>query len=107
MSPIDDNSVRVELTQEFVRWRSGLRDPRAVARIADRIYRLGFGHWGDVKPVGEGVSELRIAHGPGYRLYAFQKDRTWVVMLGGGDKATQRRDIERAKLLVKEFRNAD
>ena len=108
MSPIDDNGrVKVELTQQFRDWRSGLRDARARAKIADRLTRLEFGHWGDVKPVGEGVSELRIPVGPGYRLYAFQRNRAWVVMLGGGDKSSQKRDIEAAIRLARELRNAD
>lgn len=82
-----------------------------MAKIADRLTRLQFGHWGDVKPIGEGVSELRIDVGPGYRVYAFQRNRTWVVVPGGGDKSSQRRDIERdveaALLLARELRNAD
>lgn len=108
MSPIDDNlKVQIELTVEFIRWRSDLRDRRAVVKIADRLTRLAFGHWGDVKPVGDGVSELRIDHGPGYRLYAFKRNETWVVMLGGDDKSTQRRDIQRAKQMAKDLRDGD
>lgn len=108
MSPVDDNQrIAIDLTPQFVSWRARLRDPPALAKIADRLTRLQFGHWGDVKPVGEGVSELRIAVGPGYRVYAFQRNRTWVVVLGGGDKSSQRRDIEAALLLARELRNAD
>jgi putative addiction module killer protein len=108
MSPIDDNGrVAVELTPQFVSWRSRLRDARALAKIADRLTRIQFGHWGDVKPVGEGVSELRIDVGPGYRVYVFQRHRTWVVVLGGGDKSSQKRDIEAALLLARELRHAD
>ena len=108
MSPIDDSfPVKVELTPQFDSWRVGLRDARAAAKIADRLYRLRFGHWGDVKPVGEGVSELRIAFGPGYRLYAYQKNKTWVVMLGGGDKSSQRRDIAKAKEMARELKDGD
>jgi putative addiction module killer protein len=108
MSPIDDSGdVEIELMPQFVAWRARLRDARALAKIADRLTRLQFGHWGDVKPIGEGVSELRIDVGPGYRVYAFQRNRTWVVVLGGGDKSSQRRDIEAALLLARELRNAD
>ena len=108
MSPIDDSGdVEIELTPQFVAWRARLRDARALAKIADRLTRLQFGHWGDVKPIGEGVSELRIDVGPGYRVYAFQRNRTWVVVLGGGDKSSQRLDIEAALLLARELRNAD
>jgi putative addiction module killer protein len=108
MSHIDDSGdVEIELTPQFVAWRARLRDARALAKIADRLTRLQFGHWGDVKPIGEGVSELRIDVGPGYRVYAFQRNRTWVVVLGGGDKSSQRRDIEAALLLARELRNAD
>ena len=82
MSPIDDSGdVEIELTPQFVAWRARLRDARALAKIAYRLTRLQFGHWGDVKPIGEGVSELRIDVGPGYRVYAFQRNRTWVVVL--------------------------
>ena len=106
MSPIDDSErVALELTPQFVSWRSRLRDARALARIADRLTRLQFGHWGDVKPVGEGVSELRIAYGPGYRLYATKKNDAWVILLAGGDKSSQDRDIVEAKRLAEEYRN--
>jgi len=103
----DKPPFKVELTPQFVRWRSGLRDQRALAAIADRLARLQFGHWGDVKPVGKGVSELRIAIGPGYRLYAFQRGTAWVVVLGGGDKSSQSRDIAAALDLAREIRHVD
>lgn len=77
-----------------------LRDARARAKIAARIDRLAFGNPGDVAPVGEGVSELRIHHGPGYRVYFVNRGETLMVLLCGGDKATQDRDIERAKMLA-------
>ena len=105
MSPIDDsNVIKVELTEVFDQWLSRLRDRRAVARIAERLLRLRRGHWGDVKAVGEGVVEFRIDAGPGYRLYAIKRDDTWVLMLAGGDKSSQRRDIEAAKRTAKEVR---
>lgn len=74
----------------------------AVARIAIRIDRLAAGHAGDAKPVGEGVSELRIDHGPGYRVYFTQQGTVTVILLCGGDKSTQAKDIARAKALAKE-----
>lgn len=107
MSPIGDNRIRLEFTDRFDRWLLTLRDRKAQARITARLQRLERGLWGDVKPVGEGVSELRIAHGPGYRLYLFKRDAAWVVMLAGGDKSSQRRDIEEARILAREFRRAD
>jgi putative addiction module killer protein len=79
-----------------------LRDTEAKARIAARVRRLAFGNPGDVKPVGEGVSELRIHYGPGYRVYFVQRGTTLIVLLCGGDKKSQQRDIETAKQLAKE-----
>lgn len=80
-----------------------LRDPRAGARIAKRIDRLALGSPGDVKPVGEGISEMRIDYGPGYRVYYAQRGMQIVLLLCGGDKASQERDIRRAKALAKEW----
>jgi putative addiction module killer protein len=106
MSPIDDNvATRLTFTPVFDRWLLRLRDQRAVARITTRLQRLSRGQWGDVKPVGEGVSELRIAYGPGYRLYAMKKNEAWVILLAGGDKSSQDRDIAEAKRLADEYRN--
>jgi putative addiction module killer protein len=79
-----------------------LRDARAVARIAVRIDRMALGNPGDVKAVGEGVSEMRIDHGPGYRLYFVRRGTEVIVLLCGGDKSTQDRDIAAAKALVRE-----
>jgi len=73
----------------------------AKTRILIRIRRVSLGNFGDVKPVGEGVSELRIDYGPGYRVYFLRKGETLVVLLGGGDKRTQSRDIQRAIVLSK------
>lgn len=78
----------------------GLKDAKAKAKIAARIRRLAFGNPGDVKPVGSGVSEMRIDHGPRYRIYMIQRGEKLIVLLGGGDKATQAKDIERAKRLA-------
>jgi putative addiction module killer protein len=87
----------VRKTDVFDNWLSALADQRAVAKIASRIERLGLGNTGDVKPVGEGISEMRLAYGPGYRIYYKQTGRTIVLILCGGDKSTQDEDIRRAK----------
>jgi putative addiction module killer protein len=102
MSPIGDNeAVEVERTLEFTRWLEGLRDRRGAMKISTRIDRLAAGHWGDVKPIGGGLSELRIHHGPGYRLYLAQKGPVWVILLCGGDKGSQARDIAEAQRIWK------
>ena len=88
-------------TDEFDKWLSA--DQRAVAKIASRIERLGLGNAGDVKPVGEGISEMRLTYGPGYRIYYKQTGRTIVVILCGGDKSTQENDIKRAKEIAREI----
>jgi len=82
---------------EFEKWLSGLRDMEAKQRIAARLRRVALGNFGDAKPVGSGVSELRIPYGPGYRVYLMQRGAEVVILLCGGDKTTQQRDIERAK----------
>jgi putative addiction module killer protein len=89
----------------FDRWLSDLRDARAVARILARLDRLAVGNPGDVKPVGEGVSEMRIDYGPGYRVYFIQRGQLLVVLLCGGDKSTQDRDIARAKALAAQWKD--
>ncbi len=83
-------------TEVYAKWLDNLRDPRARARILVRVERLAAGNPGDVRPVGRGVSELRIDYGPGYRVYFSKQDRTIIVLLAGGDKRTQSRDIETA-----------
>jgi putative addiction module killer protein len=88
----------------FDSWLSGLRDRQAVARIAARLDRLAAGNPGDVQPVGQGVSELRISYGPGYRLYFMQRGPVLVILLCGGDKSTQDRDIRQAKALAGEWK---
>ena len=91
----------------FERWMRELRDRRAVARINARLLRIEAGHFGDVRPLGDGVLELRIHHGPGYRLYLIRHGATVVVVLCGGDKAGQRRDIEQAKRIAAEWRETN
>ena len=90
-------------TVTYAEWFSGLRDRLAKTRIDIRIRRLSLGNAGDVKPVGEGVSELRVGHGPGYRVYFIQKGNLYVVLLAGGDKSTQDRDIREAKALARDL----
>ena len=89
-------------TDTFQAWRSRLKDERAKGAIAARLVRLSYGHIGDAKPVGEGVSELRIHHGPGYRIYFRRRGNTIIVLLCGGNKSTQARDIRTAKQLAQE-----
>lgn len=88
----------------FETWFSGLRDGEAQARINARIRRLSLGNPGDVKPVGSGVSELRIDHGPGYRVYYAQRGKALVLLLCGGDKRTQDADIKRAIGIAKDWK---
>lgn len=88
----------------FDGWLAGLRDRRAVARIAARLDRLAAGNPGDVEPVGEGVSELRINYGPGYRVYFIQRGPVLVILLCGGDKSTQNKDIKQAKMLAEQWK---
>ena len=89
-------------TEEFEDWLDGLRDRHAQAQISKRILRIQSGLLGDVEPVGEGVSELRVHCGPGYRLYFVQRQQVVVILLCGGDKGSQARDIARAKEMAKE-----
>src|SRR5271169_3054168 len=96
--------VEIRKTEVFAKWLDGLDDIRARARILVRIERLAAGNPGDVEPVGEGVSELRIDYGPGYRVYFVQKGKTIVVLLCGGDKSTQAKDIKAALKLAKDLK---
>jgi len=89
-------------TDEFEGWLDGLRDRRAQSQIVKRILRVQSGLLGDVEPVGEGVSEQRIHYGPGYRLYFVKRQQVVIILLCGGDKGSQARDIARAKQMAKE-----
>ena len=95
--------IEIRQTEVYARWFDSLHDRQARARIDARIRRLSLGNPGDVKPVGEGVSEMRIDSGPGYRVYFVQRGQTLVILLVGGDKHTQERDIKRALKLAREL----
>ena len=88
--------IEIRQTTAFAEWFENLRDRQARSRIDVRIRRLSIGNPGDVEPVGEGVSELRIDYGPGYRIYFVRRGPALVILLAGGDKRTQNRDIRRA-----------
>lgn len=96
----------VEATEAFTAWLDELADERAAARIAIRVERLRAGLIGDAKAVGDGVRELRIDYGPGYRVYFFRAGETIQLLLCGGDKRTQKRDIERAQAIAAEVKDA-
>ncbi len=95
--------IEIRQTLVFARWFTRLRDSRAQRRIQARIDRLEIGNPGDVRPVGNGVSEMRIDYGPGYRVYFVQRGRTLIILLAGGDKRTQQRDIAMALKLAREL----
>ncbi|MBI1785365.1 type II toxin-antitoxin system RelE/ParE family toxin [Candidatus Sumerlaeota bacterium] len=95
--------IEIRQTEIYARWFDRLRDAQAKARINIRIRRLSLGNPGDVKPVGKGVSEMRIDYGPGYRVYFTQRGRELIVLLAGGDKGTQARDIKNALELAGEL----
>jgi len=94
--------IEVRTTQIFTDWFESLRDRRAKARIQARIDRLEMGNFGDVAPLGEGVNEMRIFYGPGYRVYFVQRGPVVVILLNGGDKNTQQSDIARAKEIARQ-----
>jgi putative addiction module killer protein len=95
--------VEIVRSGTFDGWLRNLRDRQARARILVRIDRLAAGNPGDIKPVGGGVSEMRIDYGPGYRVYLMQKGSVLVVLLVGGNKSTQAADIARAKVIAQEW----
>lgn len=88
----------------FIEWMEALRDKKAKARIASRLRQIESGNLGDSKPVGEGVTELRIHVGAGYRVYCGRRGQHWVILLCGGDKSSQPKDISRAKALWEEWK---
>ncbi|MCL2715404.1 MAG: type II toxin-antitoxin system RelE/ParE family toxin [Alphaproteobacteria bacterium] len=92
--------VTIVRTEEFAAWLRGLRDRRAISKVISQVNRMARGNMGDAKAVGEGVSETRIHYGPGYRLYFLVKTER-IVLLYGGDKSTQQRDIATAKQLAR------
>jgi putative addiction module killer protein len=96
--------IEVRTTAAFDAWLKGLRSGVDRAIIAKRVVRLAGGNLGDAEPVGEGVSEMRIHHGPGYRLYFLRRGEALVMLLCGGDKGSQSRDIARAKAMAREAR---
>jgi putative addiction module killer protein len=96
--------IEIIKTSVFDEWLFDLRDRTAKARIEARLDRMTCGNPGDVKPVGEGVSEMRISYGPGYRVYFLQRGAILVVLLCGGDKSTQDKDIEKAKKLARDWK---
>ncbi len=96
--------VEIFKSSHFDEWLRGLRDIRAVARIQARIDRLAFGNPGDVKPIGAGLSEMRIDYGPGYRVYYMRRGPIVIILLCGGDKSSQQQDIETARALAEEWK---
>ncbi|KJF65211.1 type II toxin-antitoxin system RelE/ParE family toxin [Rhizobium nepotum] len=99
--------VKLKQSATFQKWFRKLKDEKGKALITSRLNRLSFGHAGDVAPVGEGVSELRIHYGPGYRVYFIRSGDVVIVLLCGGDKSTQDKDIKAAKQLADEWSNID
>ncbi|MGH8650779.1 MAG: type II toxin-antitoxin system RelE/ParE family toxin [Gammaproteobacteria bacterium] len=93
----------VQQTETFAQWLAELRDPRAKARIVARLQMVKLGHLGDVKPVGDGILEMRVDVGPGYRLYFARRRESIILLLCSGDKSTQDRDIKRAKAMVRDL----
>ncbi len=93
--------LEIRKTEIFAKWIDSLQDIHGRARIQARIERLAMGNPGDVKPLGEGISEMRIDHGPGYRVYYINRERTTIILLAGGDKSTQAKDIKTALRLAR------
>lgn len=89
--------IEIRQTEQFSEWFEKLKDRKARAKITIRIRRVSLGNLGDVKPVGEGISEMRIDYGPGYRVYFTQRGVQLIILLAGGDKTTQSADIKKAK----------
>lgn len=98
----EQGQITILQTELFRDWLEGLRDRKARLRIDDRLKRLAGGNAGDTKSVGDGVQELRLHFGPGYRIYYMWRDGMLIILLNGGVKSTQARDIAKAKTLAKE-----
>lgn len=94
----------IQKSDRYFEWFKGLRDQRAKARILSRLDRVQHGNLGECEPVGQGVSEMKIHYGPGYRIYFIASGSELIVLLGGGDKSTQAKDIRDAVKLAKEYR---
>lgn len=99
--------IELKQTETFRKWWTRLKDRRAIGVIFSRLDRLAYGHAGDAEPIGEGVSELRIHYGPGYRVYFKKRGEALVILLCGGDKQSQSRDIETAKRLARDWNERD
>lgn len=97
----------LQRTREFDRWLQRLRDMRAKARILARLRSVEYGNMGDIEPVGDGISELRIHYGPGYRVYLKRAGKVLLLILCGGDKSTQEKNILKAKSLAKKYEDTD
>lgn len=95
--------IEIKQTETYLKWEHKLKDHKAKAAIAARIFRLANSLLGDVSPVGQGISELRVHYGPGYRVYFKKNGNEIVILLCGGDKSTQSKDIEVAKKLAKDL----
>ena len=98
-------AIEIIKSATFDRWLRKLRDAKAKARIEMRIRRLSIGNSGDVRPIGKGLSELRIDYGPGYRVYLLQQGEILIILLCGGDKRTQQRDIAKAQEIALQWRS--
>ena len=96
--------IQVLRTAAFDDWLQALRDKVGQRQVLARLTRLSLGNWGDCKPVGDEVTELRMDSGPGYRVYCWRAGDVVVVALGGGDKSTQQKDIAKAQAMAKELK---
>lgn len=96
--------IEIRQTDIYKKWFASLKDRNAKARIDIRIRRISLGNLGDVKPVAEGVSEIRIDYGPGYRIYFVQEQSSLIILLCGGDKSTQSQDIQRAHMFARSLK---
>jgi putative addiction module killer protein len=96
--------IEIFRSSAFSGWLSALSDSRARVRIQVRVDRMADGNFGDAKPIGDGLSEARIDYGPGYRVYFMQQGRHVVILLCGGDKSSQSRDIKQARLIAKSWK---